>query len=77
MLYNRALYIKKLHQLDSYIWAFLLIFSSICESVSKLFCSELYVILLVILLLVKPPVASAVFSVAVFEIVSGVSVTDC
>ena len=36
-------------------------FCSICKSVSKLLCSEFFVILFLILLPVKPPVASAVF----------------
>ena len=52
-------------------------FSSVCETVSGLLRDTVLVILPVILLLIKSPVVSAAFGIALFVAVSGASVADC
>ena len=51
-------------------------FFSVCESVSELFCVELLVILLEILLPIKSPVVSAAFWILLFQEVLGASVAS-
>ena len=51
----------------------------ICN-ISELFCYEffeIFVILSAVLLPIKPPVASAVFRIALFEAVSNASAAEC